>query len=217
MTMTFLKWKLHTHGPVILLLVAGLLAAPGTARAGTSFEFLFSTRQVSNDHQLFLNLAVSNSGYDRAALEPVLPRIQYLEVDLPVVLFVARQCGRPVGEIVGLRAQGLSWSVIFTRLHVSPDVLFVGMDRDPGPPYGKAWGHWKRNSGPVRLSDDDVRGLVQVQLGSKWAGVSPVELARSRGQGKSIVTFVADKHGRPYHDKGGKGKGPARNHGHGKS
>ena len=195
-------------------LAVWLVASAAPATVGTSFEFLFSTERVSNDHQLFLNLAVSNSGYDRAVLEPVLPRIQYVEVDLPVILFVARQCGQPVEAIVDLRARGLAWSVIFTQVHVSPDVLFVGIDQDPGPPYGKAWGYWKKNGSAKGLSDEDVRGLVQVQMGSRWAGASPYELAQARSQGKSVVTFVADKHGRPFQggdhgkDKGkGKQKG----------
>ena len=198
-------------------MAAMLVAGAAPAAAGTSFEFLFSTNRVSNDHQLFLNLAVSNSGYDRAVLEPVLPRIQYVEVDLPVVLFVARQCGQPVDVIVDLRARGNSWSVIFTQLHVAPDVLFVGIERDPGPPYGKAWGHWKQNRSKVQLSDDDVRGLVQVQMGSRWAGASPYELARARSQGKSVVTYVADKHGRPFQGGGqGKEKGNGKQKGHGR-
>ena len=197
-------------GALVLAVFFAAGAAPATA--GTSFEFLFSTERVSNDHQLFLNLAVSNSGYDRAVLEPVLPRIQYVEVDLPVVLFVARECGRPVDYIVDLRARGLSWSVIFSQLHVSPNVLFVGIDRDPGPPYGKAWGHWKKSGSKIQLNDEDVRGLVQVQMGSRWAGASPFELARARSQGKSVVTFVADKHGRPF-----QGGGQGKEKGHGKT
>jgi hypothetical protein len=198
-------------------LAAWLVAGAAPAAAGTSFDFLFSTDRVTNDHQLFLNLAVSNSGYDRAVLEPVLPRIQYVEVDLPVVLFVAQHCGQPVQAVVDLRAQGLSWSVIFTQLHIAPDVLFVGIDRDPGPPYGKAWGHWKQSPSAVQLSDDDVRGLVQVQMGSRWAGASPYELARVRSQGKSVVTFVADKHGRPFQGGGqGKAKDHGKQNGHGR-
>jgi hypothetical protein len=202
-----------------LALLGVIAAGPGTAMASTSFEFLFSTGRVTDDHQLFLNLAVTNSGFPRAEIEPVLPRIQYVEMDLPVVLFVAQQCGRPPDYVVNLRAQGLSWSVIFTQLNISPQVLFAGIDQDPGPPYGKAWGYWRKNPSSLTLNDEDIRGLVEIQMGSRWAGSSPYELARARSQGKSVVTLVADKHGRPYHgggaDKGEKGKGHGKDHGHG--
>ena len=201
-----------------------LCAAPLPASAGTSFDFLFSMDRVSNDRQMFLNVAVSNYGYDRVALEPVLPRMQYVDADLPVVLFLAHECGRPPGYIVDLRAQGLSWSVVFNRVGVRPDVLFYGIDQDPGPPYGRAWGYWRKNPRGVRLSDSDISGLVQVQIGARTARMAPYEVARGRGRGTPIEVMVAEKRGRPYHDHGRGGhdgdrdddrRGRENSHGHG--
>lgn len=202
---------------------AMIAAAARPALAGASFDFLFNVNSVSNDDQLFLNLTVSNYGYDRAALEPVLPRLRNVEVDLPVVLFLAKESGRPVDFIVGLRVRGLAWSAIFTELRLRPDVLFVGIDRDPGPPYGRAWGYWRKHPRELRLADADVAGLVQVQLGSRVAGRSAFELARARGRGQRVAFLVAEKHGRPYKaakagkdDRGqGRGHGPGKPHGHG--
>ena len=187
----------RTVSPKWIVTGMALLLAAAPALARTSFDFLFSTASVTNDHQLFLNLAVSNSGYGRAALEPVLPRVRDVD-DLPVILFVAEQCGRPPEYIVDLRSRGLSWSVIFSQLRVSPDALFVGIDRDPGPPYGRAWGYWRRDRSISRLSDGDVRQLVEVQVGSRSAGAPPYELAQAHRRGQSIPTYVAEKHGRPY-------------------
>lgn len=184
-----------------VVLALALSAMPGPAKAATSFDFLFSMDRVSNDNQFFLNVAVDNYGYSRRDLEPVLPRIRYVEADLPVVLFLAHECGRSPRYIVDMRSRGLSWSVIFNRVGVPYDVLFVGFDRDPGPPYGNAWGHWKRNRRGVRLSDRDIVGLVQVQVGARAARLRPYEMARHRGQGRSIAYVVADKHGRPYHNR----------------
>ena len=195
------------------ILALALCAAPVPARAGGSFDFLFSMDRVSDDRQFFLNVAVSNYGYDRVVLEPVLPRLRYVEADLPVVLILAHECGRPPGYIVDLRYRGLSWSVIFTRVGVPYDVLFVGIDRDPGPPYGNAWGHWRRSPRGVRLSDNDISGLVQVQIGARAARMAPLEMARARGRGTPVAVVVAEKKGRPYHAaRGQKGK----HHGGGK-
>lgn len=198
-----------------IAIIVWFVAGAGSASAGTSFDFLFSMDHVTNDNQMFLNLTVSSYGYNRAVLEPMLPRIRYVEADLPVILFLSRECGRPVNAIVDLRAQGLTWSVIFGRFNVPMDVLFVGIEQDPGPPYGRAWGHWKRNRSAVKLSDSDIQGLVQVRLGSSWTNMSAYQLARAQGEGKSVVKVVAEKKGRPY-DKGvkpskskskGKGRG----------
>lgn len=193
------------------LALAMMLAVGPAANAGASFDFLFSMSNVSDDDQYFLNLAVSNYGYDRRILEPVLPRIRSVEVDLPVILFLAKESGRPVDFIVDMRAQGLSWTLVIARLALPVDVLFVGIDRDPGPPFGKAWGYWRKSPRSVRLSDADVTGLVQLQIGARASGLAPFELARARGEGKRIVTLVAEKKGRPYH----RGKpGHAKGHGH---
>ena len=169
------------------------------ARAATPFDYLFNPAQVVNDHQLFLNLAVGNFGVPRPALEPMLPRMRSVEIDLPVVLFLARESGRPVSSIVDLRARGLDWSVIATRVQVAPDVFFAGIDRDPGPPYGYAWGHWKRNHRRVRLSDSDIAGLVQIQIGHRIDGRSSFELAHACNH-TTVVRYVADRHGRHYAD-----------------
>jgi hypothetical protein len=180
-----------------LIMLSGL-HIPQAAHAGVNFDFLFSAGSVSDDNQYYLNLAVSNYGYPRTVIEPVLPRVRYVEQDLPVILFLANVSGRPVDAIVDLRYGGLGWSVIFSRVGVPYDVLFVDIDRDPGPPYGKAWGHWKKNPKRCILSDSDIVNLVNVQVGHRVCGISPYEIARARSGGKSIATVVADKRGRPH-------------------
>ena len=202
---------------ILLLVSVSLSAAP--ARASASFEFLWSSSNVTNDDQFFLHLAVGNFGYPRTVIEPCLPRLRYVEEDLPVVLFLARESGRPVEFIVDLRSGGLSWAVIFDRVAVPYDVLFVGIDQDPGPPYGKAWGYWRKHPRRLRLSDGDVRGLVQVQVGHQVIGAPAFELARARGHGKSIAVVVADRKGRPHKSEGGsvaRGAGKSGEKGHGK-
>lgn len=171
-----------------------------TAVAET-YDYLFDKDAVRNDHEMFLNLAVSDYGYDRATLGPLLPRVKHPEADLPVMLFVARESGRPLEAIVNQRALGLSWSSIFKRHNVPTDVLFAGIDRDPGPPYGRAWGYWKKHPSTTALSDSDVRGLVQVRLGSRWARLSPYQMARGQGRGESVISVVADRKGRPFEEQ----------------
>src|SRR5262245_24613194 len=187
-----------------------LIAAISTASAAATFDFLFSTSNVRDDNQMFLNLAVSNSGYSRAVIEPVLPRVVYVEEDLPVILFVAQASHRPVPYIVDLRAQRLSWSVIFTRVGVPYDVLFVGIDRDPGPPYGNAWGYWKQRRTRYVFTDNDIRGLVRVQYGHRFIGVPQYQLARDT---RPVQVVVADRRGRPFAKNGP----PGHNKGHGNS
>jgi hypothetical protein len=198
------------------------------AEVNVSFDFLFHADSARSDDQLFLNVAVEHYGYRRADLEPVLPRIRSVEVDLPVVLFLAQESRRPVTEVVELRGRGLSWNDVFVRVGVPFDRLFVGVDRDPGPPYGKAWGYWKNHPRDSRLGDDDVRSFVTLQLGQRFTGMSPYELARERAAGRPVAYVVVEKRGHGHKGKGGEGppgqakkekkehgKGHGKGHGHG--
>ena len=209
--------RLARFGAAVVLACVAIASPAGAA---SSFDFLFSMDRVHNDSQYFLNLAVSNFGYQRPVLEPILPRVRYVEADLPVLFFLQHASGWPLPQLVDLRAGGSSWSVIFTRVGVPLDVLFVGIPDDPGPPYGNAWGYWKKNPRGARLRDRDVCDLVQVQLASRWVGAPPAEVVRGYPRGVTAPAFVAERKGRPYHaeqSKHGGGHGPKKGHGKPKS
>jgi hypothetical protein len=186
-------------------ILLGMILLVPRAQADTSFEFLFSSSSVRDDDEYFLHLAVGSYDYPRTVIEPCLPRLRAVEADLPVVLFLASHSGRSVDFIVDLRDDGLAWGVIFSRCGVSYDVLFADIRRDPGPPYGKAWGHWRNNPRELRLSDTEIVGLVQVQTARRVTNTSAFEIARARGDGRPVAAFVADKKGRPHEKAAGKG------------
>jgi hypothetical protein len=198
---------------LIAVLVSALVpaAVPAVAAPRSSYGYLFDMNRVSNDGQMFLNLTVARYGPEREVLEPLLPRLRNLDDDLPIALFLAQKSYTPLPEIIALRARGFSWSVIFTKVDVPVAVLFRGIRENPGPPYGKAWGAWRKNPRSARLSDVEIAGLTQIQIGARWARMSTIELARARGEGKKVAALVAAKKGRPYQaaraeHAGGKGK-----------
>jgi hypothetical protein len=179
------------------LLALALLTAPTAAQALT-YEYLFTPERIQTDRQLYLNLVVQDSGVPRATLEPLLPRMRYVTTDLPIVLFLTRASGKPVDSILTLRTRGLSWAQVFRDLGVGYQPLFVDIDRDPGGPYHTIWTSYRSEPSRLRLTDAQIRDLVDLQLGRKWAGMSAYDLARARARGRSVVVAVADKHGRPY-------------------
>jgi hypothetical protein len=206
---------------VVFVSVIAIAAAARPASAG-SFDFLFNMDKVHNDTQYFLNLAVSNYGYQRPVLEPLLPRVRYVESDLPVLFYLQQASGWPLANLVELRAQGASWSVIFTRVGVPQAVLFEGIPDDPGPPYGNAWGYWKKNPRGARLADRDVCDLARIQMASRWVAAPQYDLARGYAHGVTAPIYVATKKGRPYHQGDGNSQGENegnhgdKGHGHGK-
>ncbi len=105
------------------------------------------------------------------------------------------------------------------------DAYFVTVKRDPGPPYGKAYGYWKKHKHDrgtkMVLADVDVRNLVAVRMAHEYYGV-PVEVAMEwRSGGRNLADVMSDeyqkRHGKGH--SGSKGKTSAKSHpgkGHGK-
>ncbi|HEV8334855.1 MAG TPA: hypothetical protein VGR67_00355 [Candidatus Polarisedimenticolia bacterium] len=187
----------HFLGAVLLILTA----APAV-HAAVSFDVSMGMN-VNEDTRIFLN--VSNEVWRPAMPVTVIERMRYPEDDFPVIAFLAFHTHRDPGAILSLRNEGYPWNEVFFRLNVSPSVLFVGMDRDPGPPYGNAWGYWKKNSRPgtyrrVRFADRDVVGLVKVQTAARHFGASPFAVIDAQRQGKRVEAYTAnrwrEKHGR---------------------
>jgi hypothetical protein len=212
-----------------------LLFSGGSARSAVSFDVAVGMN-VNEDTRIFLN--VTNQVWHPPAT--FIQECRYPEDDFPVVSFLAYQSHRDPSFILHLRSEGYPWSEIFYRLRVDPGVLFIGIDHDPGPPYGKAWGYWRKNGGPgrherMRFSDRDVVGLVKVQTVSRHFGASPYSVMEGQRRGERVEYYTAnrwrERHGRQTwseeHGPGrGQGHGPddqgegshdsGRGHGHGK-
>ncbi len=205
----------HTSSRWLISVLLMLLVGTATsAMASSSFEFLFSASHASDDHEVFLGLAVQSYGKDRDTIERTLPHLHHVRADLPIALFLASASGRSLHYVVGKRANGHSWEAIFVKLGVSLDVLFRGVHRDPGPPYGKAWGHWKKRSGSLHLSDRDIGAWVEIQIGHRVLGISAYDLAVGVSGGRSVFAEVAHRKGpgasskaKPSHPGKDNGKG----------
>lgn len=112
--------------------------------------------------------------------------------ELPVVFFLAARANVAPGVIIDLRVgEGRSWLEIGARYGLGPDVYYVPLERDPGPPYGKAYGHFKnkprKSWGEITLSDADVVNLVNLKFISGQYGCSPDEVVSMRAKGENFV------------------------------
>jgi hypothetical protein len=113
------------------------------------------------------------------------------EDEIPVVMFVSKW-GRVRPEtVINLRLGGRSWADIFVQYHISPAVLYVPVAEVSGPPYGKAYGHYKnkhrRNWRNVRLDDDDVINLVNLKFISEHSRCSAEQVIEWRTEGRSFA------------------------------
>lgn len=144
--------------------------------------------------------------------------------EIPVALFIARHAGVPWTRVVDMRLRGASWWDISVRLGVSPDVYYIPVAVAPGPPYGRALGHYKNKHrkqwSTIVLSDADVVNLVELRFLSEHYHVAPERIIEMRGRDRDFVAINAEVRGggKGRDDQGGnsQGKGKGSNKGHGK-
>jgi len=181
----------------LLCLVVALAATP--APAGLDIEFDASVR-LDDDTDLYLAISSRYFERDRRTLRRATRRYRDPD-DLAVAFYIGKHSGRSADEIYSLRRDGRSWWEISLRFGLPADIWFVETRRAPGPPYGKAYGHWKKHKrgrrATVTLSDADLRNLVAVRMLHEYYDVS-VELAMEwRASGDDLRSLMSAV----YHDR----------------
>ncbi|OGC85907.1 MAG: hypothetical protein A2V73_08120 [candidate division Zixibacteria bacterium RBG_19FT_COMBO_42_43] len=113
--------------------------------------------------------------------------------EVPVVFFLAREARVGPDVIVNLRLSGKSWMDITLHYGLSPQIFYVPLAVDPGPPYGKAWGYYKKHPRnkwrEIRLADADVVNFVNLKFISNHYGYSPDQVVKMRSGGKKFVAI----------------------------
>ena len=184
---------------VLAASLVALCASTAPARAGLFYDVTLDLG-LKDDARIFLNVTNDYFAPAPAVAVSLVKRCPVPEDDYPVIMLLARASKRPTDEILRLRLDYLTWSDIMFRLNVSPSVLFVGIDRDPGPPYGKAWGYWKKHPRGERfvVRDRDVVGLAKLQIACRYHHVSPYTIVAERNKGVTVEHFVAEKNRGKY-------------------
>ncbi len=205
--------KLTSLTFVSLLIGFVLVGVP--AQAGVDIDLGASFR--GGDADVYLSISSRYFDRERGTVHRFAAHLADPD-DLAVLFYLSKRSGRSCDQIYGLRLQGLSWWRISTRLGLPVDVWFVEVRHDPGPPYGKAYGHWKKHKRdrhhPVVFSDADLRDLTAVRMIHEYYGVSVQVAMDWRASGNSLETIMTGeyhkRHGKPAHaghQGHGKGKG----------
>ncbi len=175
----------------VLALVVSTMFVPAHGKAQTAFSV---AADVGDFH-----LAVSNY-YRVPQREVIAIRERHIsDDDLPVVLFVAQRARVAPTQIIDMRLRGFSWWSISVHFSLGPDVYYVPVAVTPGPPYGRALGHYKRPRGQWRtiiLSDPDVVNLVHLRFLSEHYHVAPARVIELRGRHNGFVDVHATVSGR---------------------
>jgi hypothetical protein len=206
----------------LTLAVAG--AAAPWARAEIDFAAALSI-PLDDDGRLFINVASNHYHADPDVVVLASRRLRRPVDEIPIILFLAQHSRRSPSAILDLRAGGRGWIDIFVSLGLPYSILFAELPPDPGPPYGKAWGYWKKHRNDPRarivLTDGEFTDLVHLQVTTRALGIDAREAIRLRGKGKAFRNIAADVHrsrhgGKPAGRPGGKSEESAKEQGRGK-
>jgi hypothetical protein len=148
--------------------------------------------------------------------------------EIPVVFFLARRAHARPEAIVEMRLAGQSWMEITLHYHLRPDIFYVALNGDPGPEYGRAYGYWRqprKEWKKIRLSDDDIVKMVNLQFVSNHYRIKPDEVVRLRGEQGNFVKVTHEVSSPDYksnraknqkhENNGGQDKGQNKGHDNG--
>lgn len=91
-----------------------------------------------------------------------------------IALYLSHLSGDSALRLWAMHKDGLTWWEVAARAGVPPSDIVVRPARDYGPPYGKAWGYWKKRRGrrSFRLTDSEFAAMVRVRTLSMATGLS---------------------------------------------
>jgi hypothetical protein len=116
--------------------------------------------------------------------------------DIAVALFIANRTGRSPIRIAEMRRRGLSWMEITLQLGLNAGIFYVAFQSDPGPPYGNAYGYYKKHPrkkwGDIRLDDRDIINLVNLKILGEQYQVAPEKVVKMKKSGKSFSKINAE-------------------------
>lgn len=123
-------------------------------------------------------------------------RLNIPDEELPLVFFISGRAGVSKNEIIKLRVGGSSWMDICLHFGLTADIFYVPVKGNPGPPYGKAYGHYKNKNKKewkdIRLTDAEIIDFVNLKFLSEHYGYSPDEIIKMRSKGKSFIDINSD-------------------------
>jgi hypothetical protein len=129
--------------------------------------------------------------------------------DLPVVFFICQHAHVAPEVIIRHRiVDGWPWSRICSYYRIPPSVFYFPIERYE-PPYGRAYGYYKRypherDWGKIRLRDADIVNQVNLIFISKYYNQPPEHVMKLRGGGASFSNIERKVYReREYQARGG--------------
>ncbi len=130
---------------------------------------------------------------------------QIPEEQLPVVFHIAENARVNPSVIIKLRLKGMSWMEICRHFNLTAEIFYFELNHNPGPPYGKAYGHFKNRKrtqwNTIELSDADIVNFANLRFLTVHYGYSPDEVIKMRSNGKKFISIHKEVKAKKHHRK----------------
>jgi hypothetical protein len=160
------RFALSIAAAALVLRAAGSTAHATDVAVGASFD---------GDGLKEFHLAVREHFHVEEAAVTLCRSRQVSDEHLPVVFFIAREAKVRPEAVLELRVGGKSWFDVALHFGLRADIFCVEVEKPHGPPYGKAFGYYKKRRSEwaaIRLDDADLVTLVNVKFLSAHCGIS---------------------------------------------
>jgi hypothetical protein len=130
--------------------------------------------------------------------------------EIPVVFYIAQHARVRPEVIIDYRLRGHNWMDVTLHFGLGPEVYYIPVQEVYGPPYGKAYGHYKNKHKKewrkIVLEDDDIVNFVNLRFISERYGHKPEEVIRLRSSGRDFYGINEEirRGGRGGKDKDGR-------------
>lgn len=181
---------MRTWLALLFMLVVAVAAMTMGGSDHAPYNFLFDRAKASDEQQRYMHTLVQDSGMTREEMEPLVDDMRRPARDLPIILFLARESGRPAREIFEHRQAGLDWMAIMKKVEVPTKRLFAGVKGTAPEPYKEAWTEWRMKYRP-EFTEAQIRELALLQTAARITGRPVEEITRERARGVTAETILA--------------------------
>lgn len=122
-------------------------------------------------------------------------RYRFRNEELPVVYYLAARARVNPSAVIDLRLGHMSWLDISFHFGLTPEIFFVPLTVEKvGPPYGKAYGYYKKYHPrkewkKIVLSDNEIVDLVNLRFISEYHKLKPDTVIKMRSKGMNFVNI----------------------------
>lgn len=181
-------------GKELLLGVVFAGAAVGVAMMGNRetapYPYLFDETRAATDQQRFLAAVMRHHKVTEAELQPLTPKLRSVWRDLPMIVWMARQTGRPLLDVAEMRRSGKDWIEIYRDFKLPLKALFEDVPGTAPEPYRAAWTEWRMKYRP-QLDNDQMRELAVLQMARDISGEAMETVLKQIRKGATAEQVIA--------------------------